>query len=565
MEPRRSALIVASDRYQDVGLRKLRAPTRDAEALARVLGEPGIGNFDVKVVANAQEHILRREIATFFADRGRDDLLLVHFSCHGVKDDSGQLYFATTDTELRNLDATAVPAEFVNRHMTRSRSRRVVLLLDCCYSGAFARGMVHRAAGGVDLRDRFEGRGRIVLTASSAMEYAFEEAELTLGKGLPSVFTHTLVQGLQTGDADRDGDGRISVDELYDYVFEHVRKATPNQTPGRWDFDLQGDFLVAHSPRPHPSALQPELQEAVEHPVAGVRLGAVGELQQLLHGRHPGYALAARQALEGLSGDDSQRVSTAAALALSGGQAAPPRPPAPRTAPAPSRSDAPRIPTPSPRIQPGPSSRPGAPDPHRRPSPEPRVPAGRPRRRLPAAWNRLLLVSLPLVLVAGLYGVVSMGSERARAVAADERFTATSPWRLQVEGSACRVQLVTASGEPVDEGYGSNYVLQVRHSGGFHLRGLTPGCGAAVLDGAGKTVDLPLTVAAGVGGHSRPFHTSGGFQVTVSSTSCRTAIYRLQDGAEVDEFEGSEPIPLSALGDYYLRTDPRCATEVTPA
>jgi hypothetical protein len=127
------------------------------------------------------------------------------------------------------------------------------------------------------------------------------------------------------------------------------------------------------------------------------------------------------------------------------------------------------------------------------------------------------------------------------------------------------VQVVTASGEPVDEGYGSNYVLQVRHSGGFYLRGLTPGCGAAVLDGAGKTVDLPLTVAAGVGGHSRPFHTSGGFQVTVSSTSCRTAIYRLQDGAEVDEFEGSEPIPLSAPGDYYLRTDPRCATEVTPA
>ena len=142
--------------------------------------------------------------------------------------------------------------------------------------------------------------------------------------------------------------------------------------------------------------------------------------------------------------------------------------------------------------------------------------------------------------------------------------TATSPWRLQVEGSACRVQVVTASGDPVDEGYGSNYVLQVRQSGGFYLRGLTPGCSAAVLDGAGKPVELPLPVPAGVGGHSRPFHASGGFQVTVSSTSCRTAIYRLQDGAEVDEFEGSEPIPLNSAGDFYLRTDPRCSTAVTP-
>jgi hypothetical protein len=588
MAPKRSALIVASDRYQDVGLRKLRAPTRDAEALARVLGEPAIGNFDVKIVANAPEHILRREIATFFADRSRDELLLVHFSCHGVKDDSGQLYFATTDTELRNLDATAVPAEFVNRHMTRSRSRRVVLLLDCCYSGAFARGMVHRAAAGVDLKDRFEGRGRIVLTASSAMEYAFEEAELTHGKGMPSVFTHTLVQGLETGDADRDGDGRISVDELYDYVFEHVRKATPNQTPGRWDFDLQGDFLVAHSPRPHSTALQLELQEALEHPVAGVRLGAVGELEQLLHGKHPGYALAARQALEAMSGDDSQRVSTAAALALSAGAARhaapdrrdvdarpisrsagrePPAAPPPAAlgrSPVPQLSDAPRVRTVPARAQLGPASRPRVSDPHRRPSPERQAAVHRRRRKLSATWTRLLLVSLPLVLFAGLYATVSMSSERAKGVTVDERFTATSPWRLQVKGSYCRVRVVSASGDPVDEGYGSDYVLQVRQSGDFYLRSLTPACSAAVLDGAGRTVDLPLNVPAGVGGHSRPFHTSGGFQVAVSSTSCRTVIYRLQEGTEVDEFEGSEPIPMPQPGDFYLRSDPRCSITITP-
>ena len=29
--------------------------------------------------------------------------------------------------------------------MNRSRSRRVVLLLDCCYAGAFERGLVARA------------------------------------------------------------------------------------------------------------------------------------------------------------------------------------------------------------------------------------------------------------------------------------------------------------------------------------------------------------------------------------------------------------------------------------
>jgi hypothetical protein len=83
------------------------------------------------------------------------------------------------NTLLRRLGATGVSAEFVNRRMTRSRSRRVVLLLDCCYAGAFERGMTARAGSGVGIETQFGGRGRAVITASSAMEYAFEGDELT--------------------------------------------------------------------------------------------------------------------------------------------------------------------------------------------------------------------------------------------------------------------------------------------------------------------------------------------------------------------------------------------------
>jgi len=41
------------------------------------------------------------------------------------------------NAQLRLLSATAVAADFVDRQMTRSRSRRIVLFLDCCYAGAF--------------------------------------------------------------------------------------------------------------------------------------------------------------------------------------------------------------------------------------------------------------------------------------------------------------------------------------------------------------------------------------------------------------------------------------------
>lgn len=251
MDARRVALIVASHEYQDPALRRLRAPAQDAEALARVLSDPTIGDFEVRTLLNEPQHTVSEAVEDFFRDRRPDDLLLLHFSCHGVKDEGGELYFATTNTKLHLLGATAIPADFVNRCMNRSRSRRVVLLLDCCYAGAFERGMVARADRNVAIPERFGGRGRAVITASSAMEYAFEGDELA-GADVagPSLFTGALVEGLATGGADRDLDGYVGLDELYDYVYDRVRERTPHQTPGKWTFGVQGELYIARRSRP---------------------------------------------------------------------------------------------------------------------------------------------------------------------------------------------------------------------------------------------------------------------------------------------------------------------------
>ena len=133
-----------------------------------------------------------RSWRTSFADRHPDDLLLVHFSCHGVKDEVGELHFAMAQTSLRRLAATAVAADFVTRRMYRSRSRRVVLLLDCCYAGAFERSLIPRTGGSVDIEDQFSGggRGRAVITASSAMEHAFEGGELVVAGDPPPSVVH---------------------------------------------------------------------------------------------------------------------------------------------------------------------------------------------------------------------------------------------------------------------------------------------------------------------------------------------------------------------------------------
>jgi uncharacterized caspase-like protein len=246
----RSALIVASDDYTDPGLRQLRAPASDTRALAAVLQDPGIGGFQVHTLLNRPAHDVNLAVEEFFADRRPDDLLLLHISCHGVKDEGGELYFAAANPRLRRLAATAVAAEFVNRRMNRSRSQRVVLLLDCCYAGAFERGQSARAGTGMAIEEQFGGRGRVVITASSAMEYAFEGDELSMQAGHPSVFTSVVVQGLRTGEADQDGDGWVSVDDLYEYMHEQVREVTPHQTPSMWTFGVQGELYIARRARP---------------------------------------------------------------------------------------------------------------------------------------------------------------------------------------------------------------------------------------------------------------------------------------------------------------------------
>ncbi|MCK4900129.1 MAG: tetratricopeptide repeat protein, partial [Anaerolineales bacterium] len=76
--------------------------------------------------------------------------------------------------------------------------------------------------------------------------YAWEGDQVT-GEAENSVFTHHLIQGLKTGQADTDGDGRITVDELYDYVYEQVVQQTPKQTPGKWSYKEQGEIVIARA------------------------------------------------------------------------------------------------------------------------------------------------------------------------------------------------------------------------------------------------------------------------------------------------------------------------------
>jgi CheY-like chemotaxis protein len=229
-------------------LRPLIAPEPDASGLAEVLSDPEIGGFNVQTVVNQPAHLSMREIERHLTGRHRDDFVLLHISCHGIKDADGQLYFAAADTDRDLLASTTVSGAFLRDQLNRSRARTILVLLDCCYSGAFVSGIrgdpdLHLAE---QLLQRTPGRGRVVITASGAVQYAWE-GDGQAGDGQPGGFTAALIHGLRTGEADLDADGQISVQELFDYLDEKVREIRTDQQPLISEFGVNGTIWVARA------------------------------------------------------------------------------------------------------------------------------------------------------------------------------------------------------------------------------------------------------------------------------------------------------------------------------
>jgi hypothetical protein len=247
------ALLIANARYDDPRLSQLRAPVHDLSALMEVLGDPAIGSYAVRPpLVDRTSTEVYRTLARFLLGAGRDDTMLVYVASHGLRDVDDQLYLATSDTDSAELAVTALPAEVVCGLLRRSPAARAVLILDCCFSGAGTSAMLPEAAPSVDFGPFFHGQGtgRVVMTATSAEEYAWERSSDPFrpfdGNG-GSVFCDALLDGLRSGAADLDGDGEVSVGELYEYLVRRVAAGDRRQTPGIWSH-VRGRFVVAHAP-----------------------------------------------------------------------------------------------------------------------------------------------------------------------------------------------------------------------------------------------------------------------------------------------------------------------------
>jgi uncharacterized caspase-like protein len=249
----KAALLIGVSEYE-AGLNLLPGSVKDVEAMQRVLVNPEMGDFaEAEVVAlkNPKRQEMEEAIERLFCDRKQEDLLVFYFSGHGIKDETGKLYLSTSATHKENgrlRKASAVSASFLHENINECRSQHQVVILDCCYSGAIAKGMSVKDDGELNIQEQLGGKGRAILTASTSTQYAFEQEGFEL-----SIYTHYLVEAIRTGAADQDNDGWISIDELHNYVSRKIKDISPAMTPGFYPVNEGYKILIAKSPKDDPT------------------------------------------------------------------------------------------------------------------------------------------------------------------------------------------------------------------------------------------------------------------------------------------------------------------------
>jgi hypothetical protein len=143
-----------------------------------------------------------------------DDLILVHFACHGVLR-SGQRSLIMYDT--RDL----IPSSFlsladIETILRESRANRRILFLDACHVGlAMGRNLTDPAF----IRNAFDlAEGFAVVAASTSQQLAQEWRDQAQG-----VFTYYMLEGL-SGAADRAQKGFVTVDDLKNHVIDGLKR-----------------------------------------------------------------------------------------------------------------------------------------------------------------------------------------------------------------------------------------------------------------------------------------------------------------------------------------------------
>ena len=233
------AVVIGINDYQDPRIPTLRYARADAQAMYDVLTDREIGRFKPENVTlllddQASYKRIKSEIGTRLPKRtDENSTVCVYFAGHGApyidvrnkSSDQMEKYLIPHDADADDLRASGLSMEALQDYFGYITSRQLIFFLDCCYSGGAnggrsfdLPGIKTRATLTDDFLNSLANDARFVVTACGMNEVSLEAEEI--GHGL---FTYFLVEGLK-GKADTDGDGLVTMDELYSFVSDNVER-----------------------------------------------------------------------------------------------------------------------------------------------------------------------------------------------------------------------------------------------------------------------------------------------------------------------------------------------------
>jgi uncharacterized caspase-like protein len=264
MSGRFKAVLIGNSEFPDEPeLRSLRCAIRDVEGFCEVLSSETHGPdgpYQVELLRNESHGVITKTIFRVLKAAQQDDLVLIYYSGHGKLDSRGELYLASHDTTSELLPASSVPIERIKSFIRLSKAKRVVWIMDCCFSGAVERlfkGDIADQASQTIQSSLDDGCGTYILTASTSVGMA-EEKE---GEEY-SVFTKHLISGIREGKADKDDDGYVSIQELFEYLRSQVPK-DGQQEPRGWFLNTGGRLNIAKTGKPARAIRRQELRDKI--------------------------------------------------------------------------------------------------------------------------------------------------------------------------------------------------------------------------------------------------------------------------------------------------------------
>jgi ribosomal protein L7/L12 len=230
------ALLIGNSTFPDDphNLFELKGPVNDLPLLRAAITDPEVGLFDdanVRLLPERSKREITTAIEDFFTSAAPADTVLLYYTGHGMTNEYDNLFLCARDTRTDRLVSTGISDVEVDAMMRSSSARRFVVILDCCYSGAFKSGGLMPA--------KLKGSGRFLLTSSRGSEPSGDAVR----QHETSAFTRHLVEGLRVA-IDHNGDGYVSVNEIYDHVHDKLHVET-KQIPQRHFGEAVGDVALA--------------------------------------------------------------------------------------------------------------------------------------------------------------------------------------------------------------------------------------------------------------------------------------------------------------------------------